>query len=148
MQARIRSRVERVGRWSPMPVAASLDCFVTLAMTLNFFLRHCEEGEDRRGNPESATGVCSAAVPLAGPLDCFVSLAMTLNFYPSLRGGRRPTWQSMGGLGVCYAPCAPSGSAGLLRVARNDGFFTVSFRGPLWRVRSPWGVALRFSASS
>ena len=36
-----------------------------LAMTLNFF-RHCEEGEDRRGNPEPAIGVSSAAVPVAG----------------------------------------------------------------------------------
>ena len=49
-------------------------------MTLNF-ARHCEEGEDRRGNPWAANGARSSAVPVAGPLDCFAMLAMTLGFY-------------------------------------------------------------------
>ena len=30
------------------------------------FSRHCEEGEDRRGNPWVAIGVCYNAVPVAG----------------------------------------------------------------------------------
>ena len=36
------------------------------------FMCHCEEGADRRGNPELATGVCFAAAPLAasGLLRC------------------------------------------------------------------------------
>ena len=86
-----------------------------------FLPRHCEEGEDRRGNPEPATGVCYAPVPVAAPLDCFAMLAMTLNLFPSLRGGRRPTWQSRIGHRGLLRPCARRGSAGLLRVARNDG---------------------------
>ena len=60
-----------------MPVAASLDCFASLAMTLNFFLRHCEEGGDRRGNPWVGSGCVMPPVPLAAPLDCLALLAMT-----------------------------------------------------------------------
>ena len=61
-----------------MPVAGPLDCFVSLAMTLIFF-RHCEEGEDRRDNPEPATGVRYALMPVEASLDCFALLAMTMN---------------------------------------------------------------------
>ena len=67
-----------------------LDCFAMLAMTLVFF-RHCEEGEDRRGNPWAATGARSSAVLVAGSHGFLpatgapsrlkvIALAMTLNF--------------------------------------------------------------------
>ena len=60
---------------------------------------------------------------LKQPLDCFAMLAMTLGFYPSLRGGRRPTKQSMGSHWCLLRRCACSGRPGLLRDARNDGVF-------------------------
>ena len=37
-----------------MPAKAPMDYLVTLPMTRNPHPRHCEEGEDRRGNPEPA----------------------------------------------------------------------------------------------
>ena len=105
--------------------------------------RHCEEGGDRRGNPESAAGVCYAPVPLA-PLDCFAMLAMTLIFFPSLRGGRRPTRQSRTGHQGLIRCHAPSGLPGLLRFTRNDEFFPPSLRGgrrPTWQSRiGRWGL--------
>ena len=60
-----------------------------LEMTLNF-VRHCEVGEDRRGNPESATGVSSAAVSVAAHMDCFALLAMTWFFRLSCAESKRP----------------------------------------------------------
>ena len=50
---------------------------MTSKTTTQYRNRHCEEGEDRRGNPDSATKATSTPVPQPSSLDCFVALAMT-----------------------------------------------------------------------